>query len=734
MSKRIHTKKRSTRKNQNQNVVSKLQLIQDKERKYSFQPFEEEYGKTHRAVVTKSKEELEKDLIKQFQKPFTPRQIQPNDDFYTYINYSWLDKKEKNNDSDIAEKYFAQVDDFRLLQDKVYNQLIKLVDEFVTKDKTPRGHAAKNMYHSLLHLDERVLAGHMIDIHEEIQHRTSDLQDPDAMWKFLGWISINTPVRWGSPLFWNVVADAKDPTVFRSVISSPDFSLYDINFYFDNEGQDANLIKAKNKIKRKYLEYITTMFNKCLGNGHGLSANDVFDCETDIAMSLGCDGVKNDSPEYHNTVKAEDALRLYGFNWPAFTAAIGYKTPPTTFVVTSLNYLKCVCELLNKNWQTPKWLSYWNYIYLRQMIRFHKSLRILHHSFNEQFLKGIPDPFPYHLFPIFSLSVTFNALLTELYINKYKNEERIAYVKNMGNDMIRVFQRILQRNWFEPASKRAALLKLKHLQFIVGHPTSLREDPILPYKPNDPWGNMMLITRWRTDRFIELEGNPVIDIPIVDWNAFKLVGQQAYIVNAFYTPTQNSIYIPLAYIQPPFLDISERGIEYNLARLGGTLAHEMSHAFDESGSKYDHTGRLHTWMTERDMKIVQKVKKDIIAQYEYVAKQDGIDFDASIAIGENMADISGLAICEEYLRDFQDKNDDIVPIRNLSFQAFFVYYAASQRQHLLKNALQAQLKTNPHPLDKYRVNVPLSRLELFKSIYNIKKGDGMYWHSNSTIW
>ena len=139
-------------------------------------------------------------------------------------------------------------------------------------------------------------------------------------------------------------------------------------------------------------------------------------------------------------------------------------------------------------------------------------------------------------------------------------------------------------------------------------------------------------------------------------------------------------------------------------------------------------------MTERDMKIVQKVKKDIIAQYEYVAKQDGIDFDASIAIGENMADISGLAICEEYLRDFQDKNDDIVPIRNLSFQAFFVYYAASQRQHLLKNALQAQLKTNPHPLDKYRVNVPLSRLELFKSIYNIKKGDGMYWHSNSTIW
>jgi predicted metalloendopeptidase len=99
-----------------------------------------------------------------------------------------------------------------------------------------------------------------------------------------------------------------------------------------------------------------------------------------------------------------------------------------------------------------------------------------------------------------------------------------------------------------------------------------------------------------------------------------------------------------------------------------------------------------------------------------------------------MADISGLAICEEYLKDFQDKNDDVIPIKDLSFQAFFVYVAISNKQHVYKNAIKSQLKVNPHPLDKYRVNVPLSRLELFRSIYNIKKGDDMYWPSTSTIW
>jgi predicted metalloendopeptidase len=88
----------------------------------------------------------------------------------------------------------------------------------------------------------------------------------------------------------------------------------------------------------------------------------------------------------------------------------------------------------------------------------------------------------------------------------------------------------------------------------------------------------------------------------------------------------------------------------------------------------------------------------------------------------------------EYLRDFQDNNDDIVPIRALSFNAFFTYIAIQARQKIYDSAIKAQLKTNPHPMDKYRTNCPLSRLELFRSLYNIKKGDKMYWPSADTIW
>jgi predicted metalloendopeptidase len=86
------------------------------------------------------------------------------------------------------------------------------------------------------------------------------------------------------------------------------------------------------------------------------------------------------------------------------------------------------------------------------------------------------------------------------------------------------------------------------------------------------------------------------------------------------------------------------------------------------------------------------------------------------------------------LRDFQDKNNDIIPIRTYSFEAYYTYYAFQQRQLVKKKALKAQLKSNPHPLDKYRCNVPLSRSEIFRALFNVKKGDGMWWHNTDTIW
>jgi hypothetical protein len=91
---------------------------------------------------------------------------------------------------------------------------------------------------------------------------------------------------------------------------------------------------------------------------------------------------------------------------------------------------------------------------------------------------------------------------------------------------------------------------------------------------------------------MESVGEPLINIPFIDWTAIppQLMGQQVYTVNALYLQRNNKIYIPLAYIQPPFLDLNNRGIEYNLAFMGFTIAHELSHSLDDVGYLYDENG------------------------------------------------------------------------------------------------------------------------------------------------
>jgi predicted metalloendopeptidase len=107
--------------------------------------------------------------------------------------------------------------------------------------------------------------------------------------------------------------------------------------------------------------------------------------------------------------------------------------------------------------------------------------------------------------------------------------------------------------------------------------------------------------------------------------------------------------------------------------------------------------------------------------------------DASTMVGESMADISGLEICINYLNNYLNETDAIEKVKETSFREFFIYIAYQWREAIYKQSVHFNIKTNPHPLVKYRTNCPLSRSMIFKRLYNVKKGDRMYW-DNDTIW
>ena len=184
------------------------------------------------------------------------------------------------------------------------------------------------------------------------------------------------------------------------------------------------------------------------------------------------------------------------------------------------------------------------------------------------------------------------------------------------------------------------------MKLIIGSPSDLRPDPILDYKENDAWGNMIKMANWRVEQAVTYDGKKVIDIPAYDWKAFKMSGKQAYIVNCFYFAPQNSIFIPLAYLQKPFIDLEERGIEYNLAYIGYTIGHELCHALDDLGSYFDGNGNMNDWLTKKDRRQYDKIISDVKFQYETVFKSDEIEIEIDVMnnINENLADIGGLSL------------------------------------------------------------------------------------------
>lgn len=715
-------KRKNTSNNKTKKLIAKICPISLKpfEKKFSKQLSLQESNKL-RNLETFKKSEFAKELLSRF----APSSIKPNDDFYDYINFLWL----KNVSLEKQQKYIVQVDDFRLAQDKVYNELDKIIMNYYNSNNNSLAKNLKNYRQSVINMNpisySKKLAQEAIDIVDRYIKN-------DNPWALLGYFNRDEMMANSVPFVWSLNPDDKDPTTFRCYVSPIHFILLDLNVYYD-DGKD---VSYKQNYRNRYYKYLKQLFDTTLGKNN-FNPKDCFDVQVEIFNALGCIDVTSKEESTYNKVSKNEAMKKYGFDWDEFSKQLGFKKTPDFFITSTLNYLKCGSKLLIDNWKTPKWRTYWIYVILRRLARVTKEWEHITYDFYGRFERGQEainksDSVSAALY----MSIPFNTFLTNQYVKKFENPQAMKYTETLCNDLKIVFRRILQRNkWLQPSTKKYALKKLDAFKFIYGKPEHLREDPNLKYS-TILYDNMINLNEWRHEKFVSLEGKRTIDIPMMDWTQYpvKMTGTQAYIVNASYTPSKNAIYINLGYIQKPFVDLDERGIEYNLAHLGFTIGHEMSHGFDDMGSKYGADGKLFDWWTGKDKKYYKKIQDDVVKQYEEFAARDGIKFDASIGLGEDLADISGIGICDEYLRDFQDNNQDLVPIRALSYEGFYTYFAFQQKQFVGKKAISAQLKTNPHPLDKYRCNIPLSRSSIFRALYHVKKGDGMWWHNTDTVW
>ena len=435
-----------------------------------------------------------------------------------------------------------------------------------------------------------------------------------------------------------------------------------------------------------------------------------------------------------------DAMALTDIDWLELAKWIGYpggggQSPPSYFIAYQVGYLKSIMTCLKKEWASDKWKSYWYFIYMRQLICFHDKWREIYLEFNETLVRGKETYFPREYFPILGLAYMFPKTMTEEFTRRYKNEEMIKKVREIGNTVVECFkERIKKNTWMSDYTKKGALKKLNTLDLRVGDANLSAPDPVhLEYDPKDAWGNLMKRSVQRSIYLAKHHCSPrgggltANDIDIMNWGTMKLVGYQSFIVNAYYTAGSNSIYIPTAYMHSMNVQFG-RGYEYDLASVGFTFGHEISHALHVSARTYNHRGVVKNWWTRDDIATYERKIAAIRMQYETISRKDGFIIDGNLSLPENLADVTGIAVCEDALTQFHNSSGDNITdeVRKISFNNFYTYYAIQCRQYANRREILVQSLTNPHLNMKIRTNVPLMRSKTFRDVVEIKKGDKMY--------
>ncbi len=305
----------------------------------------------------------------------------------------------------------------------------------------------------------------------------------------------------------------------------------------------------------------------------------------------------------------------------------------------------------------------------------------------------------------------FDQVIGQYYAENYFGIKAKNDVEDMIKKMIHIYQeRLTKNNWLEQATKDKAILKLNELGIQVGFPEKVPAIYSL-FKTQSKENGGTLIDNVTTFNRITLEDYFKRYNTKVDRNEWEM---SADTVNAYYHPQKNVIVFPAAILQAPFYDFKQTRSQ-NYGGIGAVIAHEISHAFDNNGAKFDEFGNLNDWWTEKDLAHFEELTQKMIAQFDQIPFGNG-KVNGTLTVSENIADAGGLSCALEAAQLEDDYNG----------RELFENWARVWRHKAQDQYTDLLLAVDVHGPNKLRANIQVKNFEAFHKLYNITKEDEMY--------
>lgn len=269
--------------------------------------------------------------------------------------------------------------------------------------------------------------------------------------------------------------------------------------------------------------------------------------------------------------------------------------------------------------------------------------------------------------------------------------------------------------WMSPSTRKFAIAKLNLYMKKIGYPSKWRDYSALHISHGPYVDNVFAANQFEFNRQLKKIGKPV---DRTEWDMTPPT------VNAYYDPLMNEIVFPAGILQPPFFNAGADDA-VNYGAIGAVIGHEMTHGFDDEGRQFDAHGNLKDWWTPEDMKRFKARAQCIVDQFDHFVVEDNLHENGNLVEGESIADLGGLTIAYAAFQKTAEakshqKIDGFTPD-----QRFFLGYAQVWATNSRPAFARLLTQTDPHPLNRFRVNGPLSNMPVFANAWGCKAGDAM---------
>lgn len=626
--------------------------------------------------------------------PYIDTDIDPAEDFYGFVNGGWLSKTEIPSDR-------SSWGSFHELSKETDAKVLDILnDELMTPG--PSRNLAARLFESgmdTVHIDQRRFAA----VHPFLKI-IDDLTRIEDLPFLLGSLVAN---GLAGIMAITVYPDLGDSKKYAAYLEPAPLGLPETDFYLDEDD------KAK-AIRSAYVSYINDMLTEGDGRKETVIAAEVVKFESALAQHTLSKEDRRQINNIYNPYAFNDFVEAYPFDWHSFFRGAGIPAPER-LIVTDVGFFEKILPLLSQqSLETIK-------MYLRFMVLHlsapyaHSKAEQLHFDLYFKLLEGIEVMKPRHERVIKVVNVLLGEALGQLFVSKHFPQRAKAAALEMTEDIVQAFkERIRKLDWMQPSTREYALSKLDAIRVKIGYPDQWKEYKGLEVTPNEDGGDYLLnilhATIWKFKDDARRIGKEV------DREEWFMAPQ---VVNAYYNPLFNEIVFPAAILQPPFFDwMADAAVNYG--GIGAVIGHEITHGFDDQGSRFDKEGNYNEWWTEADRHQFESKTKALISQFDAYSPFEDLSLNGSFTLGENIADLGGLSVAYDALQLYIQRHGTPAPVDGFSAdQRFFMSWATVWRTKIRPEALRNQIKTDPHPPGQYRAIAAPSNLDSFYQAFTV---------------